>query len=493
MGVYKWNRIEPLSDKERAIDVEDFRPLYNSWRAAKERIKQSSPAGLKTFTDRLIRSLSIETGILERIYDIDVGTTQILVMQGFVEDLVTRSSTSIEPSLLINILRDQESAVRLVMDCVSESRQLNMGVVNQLHSILTNHQPTTKAVDQFGNIRDVPLLSGAFKTQPNNPMRRDGEMHEYCPPIHVASEMDNLVSWYSNYEKEDPLITAAWFHHRFTQIHPYQDGNGRVVRALITLILLKADLLPLVIDRNIRVEYIDALERADHGELSYLVKLFATLEKRAILQALSIDLDSNMQKEMLITRAVIENLPAKWQKIKKAKDEQLRNVNKVAKSLRDKSVRIIQDAFNSIVSSATAVRIRDNYVSAGGPDFKNQHWYKYEIVESTKDTGKWVNFGEDHYFVKAAIRVNDVRLVYVVSAHHIGRELSGIMEITAFASIEYYEDENDKEPTQTKSFECSLEPFVIAWNTTESDVLATYGKWLDTTLAIAIKEWGDRI
>ena len=64
----------------------------------------------------------------------------------------------------------------------------------------------------------------------------------------------------------DPIIKASWLHHRFTQIHPYQDGNGRVARALTTLTLLQSNLLPLVIDRGLRVEYIRALEVVDAND-----------------------------------------------------------------------------------------------------------------------------------------------------------------------------------------------------------------------------------
>ena len=54
-------------------------PLYESWKASKKRIQQSSPAQLADFNQRLIRRLSVETGILERIYDLDRGTTEALV------------------------------------------------------------------------------------------------------------------------------------------------------------------------------------------------------------------------------------------------------------------------------------------------------------------------------------------------------------------------------------------------------------------------------
>ena len=100
MPDYEWKPIESLSDRDRQIDLAAIRPLYETWRASQERLRQSSPASLKEFTQRLVRRLSIETGILERLYDLDRGTTEALVAHGFVEDLVSRSSTNIEPSRL---------------------------------------------------------------------------------------------------------------------------------------------------------------------------------------------------------------------------------------------------------------------------------------------------------------------------------------------------------------------------------------------------------
>ena len=297
--------MEPLSNADRAIDLADISPLYETWRAAKWRLQQSSPEGLQRFATQLVRRLSIETGILEQLYDLDRGTTEALVTAGFIEDLVARSSTDIEPARLVSILRDQEATIELVMDCVGQQRALTRGVVHEPHATLTRHQETTIAVDQSGKRCDIPLSRGAFKKQPNNPSRPDGVIHEYCPPEHVDAEVDRLVEWLANYRDEDPLIVAAWAHHRFTQIHPYQDGNGRVARILTTLILLEADLLPLVIDRDLRSEYIDCLEKADFGDLGALASLFARLERNAILQALSIDVDSEISAARSLTSAVI--------------------------------------------------------------------------------------------------------------------------------------------------------------------------------------------
>jgi Fic family protein len=187
------------------------------------------------------------------------------------------------------------------MDCVAGGRPITKGLIHELHSILTKHEDTTTAMDQFGKRREIPLLKGKFKELPNNPRRIDGNVHEYCPPVHVETEIENLLTWLNQYDAEDPIVVAAWLHHRFTQIHPYQDGNGRVARALTTLVLLRSELLPLVIDRDLRVEYIGALEVADADDLSPLASLFARLERAAIMQALSVDADKEISYHQSLT------------------------------------------------------------------------------------------------------------------------------------------------------------------------------------------------
>lgn len=105
MPDYVWRPIESLGEADRAIDLAAIHPLYLAWLASRTRMEQSSRSQLGEFNQRLIRRLSVETGILERLYDLDRGTTEALVTHGFAEELVTRSDTNIEPSRLIDVLR----------------------------------------------------------------------------------------------------------------------------------------------------------------------------------------------------------------------------------------------------------------------------------------------------------------------------------------------------------------------------------------------------
>ncbi len=251
--------------------------------------------------------------------------------------------------------------------------------------------------------------------------------------------------------------------------------------------------MPLVIDRDLRTEYINALEAADGSDLAPLATLMARLERTAILQALSIDVDAELSHARSITGAVIESLAAKFNKRREQRHAEYRGVNQLAQALRAHSRKTIETAIQRLEDPVSIVGEPQIHMTEGGPDRANAHWYKVEVVESGRGSGKFINFAEAHYFLKASIRVGRERLVFVVSFHHVGRELSGIVEVTAFARLESFEDSEDREFASRDFFLCSLEPFVITWQTEEAEARDAFDRWLDAALAIAIKEFGDRL
>lgn len=296
----------------------------------------------------------------------------------------------------------------------------------------------------------------------------------------------------AEHKEEDPVIVASWLHHRFTQIHPYQDGNGRVARALTTMVLLRAGILPIVIGRDMRVEYIAALESADLGNLVPLGLIFARLERALILQALGVDADAEVVGQRALTSEVLNSLADRLARRKDAKTAELRHVNDVARRLRDQAREALQASFMRIRETIAAVQ-EEPFVQLGGPDRGNAHWYRFEVGASAREAGKFANFAEDHYFVKAAIRACREQLVFVTSFHHVGRELTGVMEATAFARLESFEDSDDREAVAGRFFECSAEPFVFTGRTDPEEIRDAFGVWLDRALAVAVKEYGDRL
>lgn len=57
----------------------------------------------------------------------------------------------------------------------------------------------------------------------------------------VEKEMEAFLDWFNNYDKIDLVIKAAVAHLWFVTIHPFEDGNGRITRALTDMLLAQAD------------------------------------------------------------------------------------------------------------------------------------------------------------------------------------------------------------------------------------------------------------
>ena len=283
MTTRPWRPITPLQpDTEQDYSQHDA--LRDQWH---NHLTDVGDGGLTA----LHRSWAIETGIIEGIYRLDEIQTRALIERGFEPENIPQSGTGQDPDNLLAILRDHMTALDTIYGQVHDDRSISLTAVRQLHQIMVAHQPTYRAMNQFGAWFNPRLLAGAFKTMPNNPTRPDGVVHQYCPPEHVLSELDNLLTWYHDYvQKPDdyhPLLVAAWLHHRFAQIHPFADGNGRVTRALVTWHLVQHQYPPIVVSRDDRNDYIDALEAADDGHLGPLVEFTADLQRRAILEGMT--------------------------------------------------------------------------------------------------------------------------------------------------------------------------------------------------------------
>ncbi|MCH7231241.1 Fic family protein [Glycomyces sp. L485] len=65
----------------------------------------------------------------------------------------------------------------------------------------------------------------------------------------------------------------AYLHHRFEQVHPFIDGNGRTGRLLLNLLLARRGFTPIVIEKRHRDRYLDCLQAADAGNLSRLAEM----------------------------------------------------------------------------------------------------------------------------------------------------------------------------------------------------------------------------
>lgn len=81
---------------------------------------------------------------------------------------------------------------------------------------------------------------------------------------------------------EHVLVHLARLHAGFEAIHPFRDGNGRVGRLLLNLLLVRNGYPPAIIRKKTRLRYLAALRRADRGEVGPLSEILARAVKESL-------------------------------------------------------------------------------------------------------------------------------------------------------------------------------------------------------------------
>ncbi len=396
--------------------------LLPSWVRKRQALKEDAREYV-IFMDHLKRQHAIETGIVEKLYDLSEGVTETFIKEGFVEAYLQHGDTNIPPSQLMDYLQDNFDAIDFVFDIVKNDRPITKGFIKELHQLVTRHQDTAEGRDQFGNHLQVPLLKGAFKERENNPTRADGTRFIYCPPIHVDAEIEKLVTILEELEKRKikPLVIATWLHLVFVQIHPFQDGNGRMARLLASLVLIKSGLFPLTVKRHEKKRYIDALELADKGEVQDLVDYFGEMQKRNIEAALNMRLEVELSETSLSEVADIFA----------AKVEQKVDEEEVEKERRSKTMAILnfsEDVLNKIITEL------ENKVN-GNAKFSLLNWWPIKEMQGHPYQSEFEAYAKKFdYFYNANLASAGLKLsinflenrkyIIIFSFHHFGYDNS---------------------------------------------------------------------
>ena len=411
-----WKPIE-LGNNWKECDTSVLDDISSSWFQRKKKLREDS-GEYADFLNRLKREHAIETGVIERLYDLDKNVTETFINDGFIKSILSHGDTNISDDDLISHLNDHLDSVNFVFDVVKEDRPMSTGFIKELHQLLTRNQKHAEGRDQFGNRLRIELLKGQYKLKENNPLREDGTKILYCPPEHVASEMDNLITLYNkNVNSWKPLIIAAWFHHALTTIHPFQDGNGRMARLLTSLIFIKHGYFPFtVLRKEAKVKYIAALEKADKEVPQNLVSYFGEVQKRNIQRALNLkDVTSTSLEEVQNIFAV---------KVESWKNKKVIKHQELLVAARNEVFEYCSEILNELMESLKDKLNGNAYISIASCSFKNdktQHYFYQQIISYAIKHDYFFNRGLPKAWLMFKIDMEESRKYQLgISIHHYG-------------------------------------------------------------------------
>lgn len=144
-------------------------------------------------------------------------------------------------------------------------RLIEKGVDLMEHDLFALHQAV-----QTEQIVDVYKPVGAWKVEPNSTVIVEGNkqiIFEYASPRDVPTLMKAWLDFFAGInkeialDKENALSFYAELHAAFVRIHPFGDDNGRMARLLANIPVLKAGFPPIIIPKERRREYIQALSK----------------------------------------------------------------------------------------------------------------------------------------------------------------------------------------------------------------------------------------
>jgi len=210
------------------------------------------------------------------------------------------------------------------------------------------------------------ILVGQWRNDSTGPMQvvsgalGKEKVHFQAPDsVYIDKEMCILLEWFNSTENIEPLIKAAIAHLWFITIHPFEDGNGRIARALTDLLLARADGVSqrfYSMSSQIRVErksYYEILEKTQQGNLDITnwikwflnclldalgtsnITLEKVIQKHKFWNRNSILIQNERQKLMLnklLDRFEGKLTSSKWAKITKCSpDTALRDIQDLIK------------------------------------------------------------------------------------------------------------------------------------------------------------------
>ena len=485
---HRWSPITDLTERDHELDRAELLSLSGVWDDVKSELPTDQ---VDDFNERLKREWAIETGLIERVYTFDAGITQLLIEQGIDASLIPHDATDKTPQVVAGIIADQAQAVDFLFDFVGQQRSLSESYIKGLHALMTRKQATASGIDQFGRPVEVLLTHGEYKLHPNNPTQPDGRIFEYCPPEQVVPEMERLVEMHLVHANEGVAaeLEAAWLHHRFAQIHPFQDGNGRVARALASLVLIREGWFPLVIASSDRVMYLDNLKAADAGDLRPLASQFAAVQRIWFRKAIGIGEQVRQAAERTdqLIAAIGDQFRERRVQMRSDMEHAKETSSTLAHTALSKLRALRDDMSHAIGADGADRRV---FVDFGvDEDADRRSWHHYQVIETARNASLdyWANPRALHSWVRLGLVTESGRSEILFSLHGLNREFRGLVGASMCL---YRRQKGDDIEHQIIELEpvCS-ELFQFNYKEPAASVERRFGHWLEASLLRGLDQW----
>ncbi len=206
---------------------------------------------------------------LEHYYDIELTYTSNAIegntLSPIETTLVIEKGITIGGKPLKDHLEalDHYDAIRHVRELARQETPLSESDVRNLHKLVMQ--------------RSAPEIAGHYANLPRY-VRTETGRHTFPSPAEVPALMGDLAQWIAT--ASNTPETAFTAHRRLVAIHPFNDGNGRMARLLMNLVLMRGGYPPVAVRPEDRLEYIRSLqqEQAGQGAESFNALLYQRLE-----------------------------------------------------------------------------------------------------------------------------------------------------------------------------------------------------------------------
>lgn len=267
--------------------LNSLQPTFTRLFEKKAKLQQSRPSS-GVALQKIKEALSIEWTYNSNSIEgntLSLSETQMVLQEG-----VTISGKSLREHFEVV---NHETALNYLYELVDKNTIISSKDILSLHALVLRN-----IEDDFaGRIRNGGVRIAGANFIPPNAQK-------------VSLLLDELIAFVI----ENPLNLniielATVFHHKFVWIHPFFDGNGRTVRLVMNLLLMKEGFPPAIILKNDRAKYYDGLNNANKGNYQKLGLLMAQALERTLNIYLSAIPGNDTEYSEISNLVKEENMP----------------------------------------------------------------------------------------------------------------------------------------------------------------------------------------